>query len=150
MEEQQIHDTLMTAFRRRDGSGSYSYSDADVAHFLPYLFFKSSIDFDDVSPTFQLRLVEVLRAAGASAAATPEELARSIDAYYQAHPINRQLAREFALQTRSILVSGAGVELSSAIRRMFSLGSTRAPDGKRVPGTMTVAMMTPRRPISGR
>ncbi len=150
MENPEIHDTLMEAFRRIGADGEYYYSDAEVHHFLPYIFFRSSIPFDSLPLQFQQQVIEVLRLAGASPTASGPELMRALDAYYLRSPVNGELAAQFQRTMRSALASGQIGAVSDAVRRIFTTQVKRAPDGKRVPGTLTLASLMPRGTISGR
>jgi len=146
--DREAHEILMRPFRRVDSSGRYYYSDAEVAHFLMYVFLKSSVPLQWLGVVFQRRVVTLLRRLGATGT-SGVEMARAVDAHFARVPVNPELAAEFSDAVRSLFGQEGVAEPFGAVEGLLSaLLGDPAPEGESAQAVEAVPGSRPAPPQS--
>lgn len=112
-EELQRAARLLAVLDRKNDDGSPRYSDEEVLHFLPLVFLSvaPSAAQRAALPDAVVGLLGLFAdKAGIDPDGPPDEVARALERYYEAHPVNPELLQAFQSFVREELLSAGGGE----------------------------------------
>lgn len=123
--EQKQVSQLSRLFERRNGDGTYYYSDQDVRNFLPLLVLDLGLNVNDSPPLREL-MTEFLNKVGYRSGISSNELQMLVDAYWRKNPVKEQLIVEFRHCVRE-LASLPTNELAKEVRTLLGSVTGRVP-----------------------
>lgn len=121
--KQQNTERLLSFFERQDDEGLYYYSDEDVRHFLPLLVLTLATEDPDLTwpPAITKLMQEFTRSIDLPDNASAAQLNEAVDAYYKAHPIDKELQNNFQVLVREIVASGSDSAISDAASKLLGM-----------------------------